>query len=479
MSLSSQVLSLEEAHKELTRRLEETTALLEKRNQTIATLRRSLRVERLRGHLFAELLRQKTDIDVDALYREDQDGTVHVQGSSAVSGPISVIVQDYAEGEKRITLPVKKRTGFRAVKGLERLEERPEEQEEKVRKAEDAIEEIVKENNLDVSYTETHERIEALFEEVVKNRIYKKCLVTLRETRSKLLGKLNLADYTALLKTHVRRLEDIFLKKKYDQKKSTQTIVYSLSALDQRLLYYGYYYNSELEPDDIQRLKLCMKVNGEYPTRYVPFSPSEAIEKVCNYAISVTTLRETFARVISNPFGFPNLVYLPLEKSGQDDPYSFYVLERIENDGKRYWKMECRLEDVSRMFSDRVLTYCVSLFRKVYFDMFNDNLYREDYGEKSPAAHQDCEQLLVNMLELSQPKRFCNLLRGLVAEHSVIQPATVDKFNFTRDDPVLKRNFAQLKDDPKETIALVQRLFDNISEETAEAFWRLKSVDIS
>ena len=111
--------------------------------------------------------------------------------------------------------------------------------------------------------------------------------------------------------------------------------------------------------------------------------------------------------------------------------------------------------------------------------MFNDNLYREDYGEKSPAAHQDCEQLLVNMLELSQPKRFCNLLRGLVAEHSVIQPATVDKFNFTRDDPVLKRNFAQLKDDPKETTALVQRLFDNISEETAEAFWRLKSVDIS
>ena len=114
------------------------------------------------------------------------------------------------------------------------------------------------------------------------------------------------------------------------------------------------------------------------------------------------------------------------------------------------------------------------MFRKIYFDMFNDNIYREDYTTKSPAAHQDCEQLLLNILTLSRPKTFCDTLRKIILKYSTIPPTKIDKFNFTRDDPIAKRNFFQEKDDNKELTAIIQRLFDNISPEIAEKNWQTR-----
>jgi hypothetical protein len=294
----------------------------------------------------------------------------------------------------------------------------------------------------------------------------------MKDYRHKLLGKLDLNDYIKLVKSHVSRLETIFTKKKYDQKKIVSTIILSLSSLDQRLLSYGQYYNSELEPDDIQRMKVCLKVNMEYPKRYVPFVPIELCPKIYNYSLCICTIRETMKRILVNPFGFPNLVYLQLEKSTPEDPYSFYSLEKIDAEGKRYWKMECRLEEFSRFISEQIRNYCITLFRKIYYDIFSDNIYREDYMQKAPAAQQDCEQLLVNILGLSKAKSFCNVLRSLVAKYSTIQPSKIDKFNFMRDDPISKRSFAQEEDENKELTGIVQRLFDEISVENAEKIWQ-------
>jgi hypothetical protein len=92
--------------------------------------------------------------------------------------------------------------------------------------------------------------------------------------------------------------------------------------------------------------------------------------------------------------------------------------------------------------------------------------------QKAPAAQQDCEQLLVNILGLSKAKSFCNVLRSLVAKYSTIQPSKIDKFNFMRDDPISKRSFAQEEDENKELTGIVQRLFDEISVENAEKIWQ-------
>lgn len=478
-SLSSQVLSLEEQRNNFKKKYQELETLIQTKNDTISKLKLALRLERFKSHLFSQIITQNTDIKISDIYQDTEDG---IQVTNFQGGNIPVIVHDFLQESKTYSISAKKKTekqpgkNFRTVKNhIELVEENPEFQEQKIKEVEDAMEEIVQENNLDVSYKETIEAIETLFEEVVKNRIYKKFLLNMKEYRSKLLGKLDLPEYIKLIKTHISRLEAIFTKKKYDPKKIVSTIMISLSSLDQRLVSYGQYYNSAVEPDDIQKLKICLKVNMDYPKRYVPFVQTDLCHKICNYSLCLSTLREISKRILVNPFGFPNLVYLHLEKSTPDDLYSFYSLEKIDPTGKRCWKMECRLDELSKFISEQIRMYCITLFRKIYCDIFSDNIYRDDYMEKAPAAQQDCEQLLVNILGLSRAKSFCNMVRSLVAKYSTIQPSKIDKFNFTRDDPIVKKNFLQEEDDNKSLTVVVQRLFDDISVEDAEKVWQSRT----
>lgn len=480
-NLSSQVLSLEEQRNNLKKKCKELETQLQARSETISKLKLTLQVERFKSHLFAQIIAQNTDIKIADIYQENDDG---IQLSNFQGGNIPVIVHDFLQGaeSKHYAISAKKKTekqpgkNFRTVKNrVELVEENPEVQEQKIKQVEEAIEGIVQENNLDVSFKETNETIESMFEEVVKNRVYKKFLVNIRDYRGKLLGKLDLPEYIKLIKTHISRLEAIFTKKKYDQKKIVTTVMSALSSLDQRLVSYGQYYNSAAETDDIQRLKVCLKVNMEYPKRYVPFVQTEMCSKICNYSLCLLTLREICKPILVNPFGFPNLVYLQLEKSTKEDPYSFYSLEKIDPDGKRCWKMECRLEEISKYISEQIRTYCITLFRKIYCDIFSDNIYREDYVEKAPAAQQDCEQLLINILGLSKPKAFCNVLRSIVSKYSTIQPSKMDKFNFTRDDPMVRKSFAQEEDSNKNLTTIIQRLFDEISIEDSEKVWQSRT----
>lgn len=476
MNLSAQVLTLEEQRNNFKKKCQELETLVQTRNETISKLKLLLQLEKFKTHLFTQIITHNTNIKITDIYQETEQG---IQINNFQGGNIPVIVHDFLQENKTYTISAKKKVekqpgkNFRTVKNhVELVEENPEEQEQKIKEVEEAMEEIVQENNLDVSFKETNEAIETMFEEIIKNRVYKKFLLNMKDYRGKLLGKLDLPEYIKLIKTHISRLEAIFTKKKYDQKKIVTTIMMSLSSLDQRLVFYGQYYNSAVEPDDIQKLKVCLKVNMDHPKRYVPFVQTDLCYKICNYSLCLSTIRELCKRILVNPFGFPNLVYLHLEKSNSEDPYSFYSLEKTESDGKRCWKMECRLDELSKFISEQIRTYCITLFRKIYCDIFSDNIYRDDYMEKSPAAQQDCEQLLINILGLSKPKSFCNVLRSLVVKYSTIQPSKIDKFNFTRDDPIVKKNFLQEEDDNKNLTIVVQRLFDDISVEDAEKVWQ-------
>jgi hypothetical protein len=478
LSLTSQVVKLEEQYNNYKKKCQELENIIQTKNELIIKLKLNLEKERFKSHLYEQLILTNTEIKLGEIY-EESDDKINIQNFP--NGNVHIIVQNYLEEPKQYNINVKKKPdkqpgkNFRSVKNqVEIIEEKPEQQEEKIKQVDDELEEMVQENKLDVSYKETTDFIETMFDETVKNRIYKKYLASIKEYRNKLLGKLDLEEYVKLIKTHITRLENIFINKKYDQKKITSIVLLSLSALEQRLVCYGQYYNSHLEADDIQKLKLCLKINMNYPKRYIPLSSMDTVKSLSNYAVCVTTIRENLKRVLVNPYGFPNLVYLNLEKkSTVDDPYSYYSLEKVDSDGKRCWKMECRLDEFSKFIAEHVKTYCISLFRKIYYDIFNDNIYREDYLEKSPALQQDCEQLLVNIIVLTRHKTLCNILRDLVKKYSTIQPSVIDKFNFTRDDQIVKRNFSQ-EEDVKELTSTIKRVFDDISTENAEKIWQCR-----
>jgi hypothetical protein len=152
-----------------------------------------------------------------------------------------------------------------------------------------------------------------------------------------------------------------------------------------------------------------------------------------------------------------------MEKSTQDDPYSFYILESINPAGKRFWKLECRLDEFSKSLSQNIKTFSIDLFRKIYFDIFHDNIYRSNYTQTTPITNEDSAQLLQNIIFVSKQKTFCNSIRELVVEKCTIKPTELDKFNLTSDDKSIKRSFSQENDDPKEIEHSIKRLFDNIN----------------
>jgi hypothetical protein len=464
LSLSSMVSKLEEDKNRYMKRVQKLKTELDSKNHTIEKLNIFLDMERFKNNLYKKIIENYTTIKLENIYQE-KDNEIHIYNEE--KGNIPVIIHEITGEYKEYSISNKTKTKkcFRSVNNIELTDEKPKEQEEKLKKVEEEIEEIVKENKFDVSVKDISNNIEKMFDEVCSNRIIKKNLISIKDERVKLLGRLKLPEYIKLIETHITRLEDIFKNKKsHDHKKTTTLISSSLSSLEQRLVFYGQYYNTYLEADDIQRFKAALQVTTEHPTRYIPFLFSELCNKLHNYSIAICSINELLTRVLVNPVKeFNNIVYLPVEKSSKEDPYSFYILENVLSDGKRNWKLECRLDEFSKSLSHDLKSYCIDLFRKIYFNIFNDNIFRENYTSKAPINEQDCIQILENIIILSNQKTFCNMLRKLIVENCTIKPSVLDKFNFTADDKIIKRTFAQEQDEPEEVESSIKRIFDCIN----------------
>ena len=307
------------------------------------------------------------------------------------------------------------------------------------------------------------------FSTLKQSRIYTKVLGELRAERWKIFGRMSLAAYQQLLTEHIQIAEDIFRDKNYPMKKSVSIISKGLSPLESRIVAYGNYTGSHLEIDEIQRLETVLDLSALRDKEYVPFVNEKLCENFYNYGAVLFPIRSIITRYMFNCYGFNNVVYLPLPKSSEDDPYSFYVLERV-NKEKRYWKMDCRLEDFSTNIVVRVLPYMVSMFRKLYRDVFGDNEFRADYMNKCQLTEGDCEQLLHNILLLGQPKEFCNAMRNLVRKEASYTPTENDKFNLYGDDALQRKRFQEKEE--IDLVEIIKQIFDGITSVEAVDFYR-------
>jgi len=476
MSLTQQVSRLEEQEDFLKKRIKELEASLQQVNLNLA-------LERFKSNMLNQILQQETGRDFSTLFRQNAE---NVEIFNYEGGQIDIIVHN-ALGKKEYTL---KNTKHKSATGLKagttkptgakfRMaknaidETKPEEQEEKIKQVEEALEDKAQQHKLDIPYQETIDIIDSTFVEISKNRVYKKSLTLLRDSRNKLLGKLNLNEYISLIKSHIGRLEAIFITKKYDNKKSVSLVLSALSSIDQRLVAYNNYYNTPISADDIDRFKITLEINMDYPRRHVPFTFNELYNRFYNYSIVICPIKDIVRRVFVNPFGFNNVIYCSFSRPATKDPYSFYTLEKIE-DSHRIWKMECRLDEFSRTLSNHLVNFCIGQFRKIYFDIFHDNIYREDYANHAIILSEDCEQLISNIFTIGRQKFFCNMLRELIKTECEHKHTVIDKFNFQADDKVVKKNFQVEVDEKEQIIGIILRVFDNMSSEDAGMFYNSK-----
>lgn len=364
--------------------------------------------------------------------------------------------------------PIKRKPQYKSFKNNLELKSElsKDEKNEQIKLISEKIQEL-KNDLIDVeNYKKT---LDTYIDNIKQNRTYTKFLELIKTKRTSMIDSMDYNDYYDLLVKNIKSLEVIFRKKEYNEKKIITTISKSMNSIDLRILNYGNYFTTELDIDEMQKLNKSLTIfNGSDPD-YKPFIFDEFMRKFYNYGSVLFTIKENLERNLFNTYGFNNVVYIPLKNSSLNDPWSFYTLESISKE-KRYWKMDCRLEDLSLNFFNNMKSYLINIFRKIYSDIYHDNHYRKDYNN-SNITELDCEQLLQNIYILLNPKDFCNFLRNLVVEKATYIPTENDKGDFLSDDRIQKKRFSE-NNEKYDVFDLIRLLFDNISSEEAIDFYR-------
>lgn len=295
-----------------------------------------------------------------------------------------------------------------------------------------------------------------------------KILSDLRSCLKKIDG--NYDFYFSKVKSCTTSLNNSLKAKKMTERKITNTVSKCLNSVNARLLRYGNYQNTPLDIDDMQLLKKIILYDRVFETEYKPFDLSLILTRFYNYGSVVFTIKELIGVYFFNIYGFNNIVYVPLDKSTNDDPYSYYLLDSIK-EGKKYWRMDCRLEETSTAFIDCILPYLIKEFRSLYYESFHDNEYRKNYRSTHVILDVDCEQLLSNIFFLLDKRAVCEHFRKIVKDTATYSPTIMDKCNLFSDDPIQKRRFFK-KDDTNDVIDVIKSIFDNIRTEDAVDFYR-------
>lgn len=319
---------------------------------------------------------------------------------------------------------------------------------------------------------EVEKSFHEIFNTLKQSRIYTKILSDLAKKRMSIFARMSLTSYQNLLSEQIRIIDEIFREKNYSEKKSTLIISKGLTPLESRLISYGNYTQTHIEIDEIQKLEIALELEKYSPKEYVPYDGSIFFNCLHNYGLVLFPMKKNIERYLFNRYDFWNVIYLQLPKNNKDDPYSFYVLERVTKE-KRYWKMDCRLEELSSSLIVNILPIMIGMFRKLYRDVFGDNDFRNDFSQKCQITEYDCEQLLQNIILVSQPKEFYNVIRDMVVKKAVYIPTENDKFNLYGDDSLQRKRFHDKED--IDFVDVIKQLFDDISSIQAVDFYRSRT----
>ena len=309
---------------------------------------------------------------------------------------------------------------------------------------------------------------DTIFGKIKSCRQYPKLLEDLRDKRMVIFGTMSLTGYIGLVTQHVTTLKEIFTTKGYIEKKINLLMGKSLSSLEARLIDYPVHHDQQLDVDEMQTLLLVLKYDINYPKFFDPHTDDSLCKRFTNYGIAVFPVIKLLDIYMFNHYEFMNIIYLPITKSSIEDPFSFYTLDKLEHD-KRNWKMDCRLEELCTVLSNTILTYMISIFRKLYKMIFNDNDFRPDYRTRCQLTEGDCEQLVQNIFLVSKTQEFHNIIRKKIVEKATYKPTDKDKFNLNSDDALQRK---RLSEKEKDNSDIVKQLFDTITIEEIVDFYR-------
>ena len=487
-----------------------------------------LKAERIKNSILCEIVKQKLGMDLSKLYEEKGNGLhvydtagakldIYINGQKQTTSkrkvinpadhlppPSDVMIKDIPEiintPQKQVEPPPKtpppkkkdeisdvyndrkknrsrsrdrsrKKQNYRNITNKIPQVEEPsqEEYEEWIAKIDSRMSEEINDYFGNKSLEEIDKAIESCFVAIKDSRTYNKSIKDLNKLRRKMMPRMSMSKYVELIDSHIQRLTKVFRDKGYQDRKILEILCVSFSAMDARFIKFGKYFNTNIDADDICDVKKAAEFNVENSKALVPFKIDSVYHNFCNYIPALCPLKKCLELYLFNRYGFSNLIYLPLPRSSDADPYSFYFFESFGKE-YRHWKMDCRLEETANDIVTNVRPHFVSLFRKLYHDIYGDNDYRTNYTSKNQVTEVECEQLAKNILELRDPLIFSKMLREVVKTNATYAPTNKDKFNLSGDDVLQKEKFSKHREEEVETLVVVKSLFDEMSEEQAKEF---------
>jgi hypothetical protein len=436
----------------------------------IKQLEDKIRLEQFKSSLYRNIIEANTNI----LLSKDAPEDITEQYNQLEKLYKSTILEKpQLDEEYEIKNEDNKKTLYKSFKNIELVNEPSiDEQNNKISEIDKNIKDDLTGS---ITISDAKKIFDECFKDIETNRIYTKSINLLKNTRMRIVG-ITVDEYTNLLKEHLERLTKIFQDKAISEKISTKNITMSMSSLDLRIISYQPYINTELVIDDLTKYKRCILFTLNFPKNFIPFNYDYFFKTFYNHGSLLCTLRDCIERNLINIYGFNNIVYIPITKSNDNDPFSFFHLKKIENK-KRYWNMDCRLEDFSNKFIDNIRPYLIDMFRKMYFDVFCDNDYRHNFLQKVSKIELDLRQIIQNICLLCNPKKFNKFMRKIVKDKATYNVTANDIKNFSTDDSSQRRRFENEKEtiDPVEIMKL---MFDNMSSEEAVDYYRSVNIFI-
>jgi hypothetical protein len=441
--------------------------LLYKNNNNV-----QIQLEKLKNNVLSNIVSKYTDINPDKLF-EYKENVIHVYNPTEND---NLEIQIHNSSKDKITkydkLKIKKshkkiNNNIQMYRTIRKVTTEPQDIdviENKIKDVENNIDKIIYEN-FDVSHKEINDIITDIFKNMNTNRNYSKNISEIKQLRNKLLGKLNLEEYKVLIEEHIKKITELLIEKSYNEKKIKTIINTFLSPLDKRIVLYGDYINTNINKDDIEKFKLAIQINTHFSKKYVKFELKDIISNILNFSVSLYPIIECLSWFLFNRYEMYNLIYLEKKDCNKNiDCYTYYSLNKITGDTK-YWNLESRLEEISTNILTTVKFYCIQLFRNIYFDVFNDNIYRKEYKLKSQITEYECQQLIENIITLSQPSKFNKDIRSLIKQKATYTPTINDKFNLTCNDTLQYKRMKNLKDSEEDIIKSLMSVFDNLNYE--------------
>lgn len=459
LSLSSQVLALEEKLSYQQKHIDELKKKIKTRNDAVSKLRLALRVEQFKNKLLTTLIEQKTDLKIADILREEDD-TLRV--NTYADNRLNVVVQNELGEEKNYAIATKKdnKTGQTFRTSRTKIEEDPVQRAETIKRVDEEMEKKIAPQDIKPILDE----IQQCIKNISTTRTYTADLKKIKDKRGELIVHLPLDQYVKHLQTQNQRLIEIWTNKKSQDRKKIEGLIGSaLSALDRRLLAGYGYHDIDINPDEIKLFDLCLNNSMNFPKEFKPFSLVDFYPRVNNYGLALFPINHILNKVLNNPYNCSNLIYSILPKSTDADPFSYYSLDRVE-DGVRYWKTECRLFELSRNLAQNIRQMCITLFRRIYYEYFHDNKYRADY-RKASVFENDCQQLISNIIALSKSATFRQSLQQIVKANCSLQPSQFDRFDHTIDIKFVAKQCKNDQDDIEEAAQGMKQLFDELTDE--------------